>query len=137
MSPAESTVEVLREAEEARRSSVWRVPNLLKVRPAESESRRGELFWRCIACPESGGYESTVGAANNTAREHALLECRTVAAAADRLIADVLALPGYRVVWLIAGAPPAFACTDCGRMVYDRDAHTAEHIEASEAVSRG
>lgn len=114
--------------------------HLLKVGP--STSRPGEFFWRCIAdtCVESGSFQPTIGAANNTARQHALTNCPTVDAATDRLLSEVLELPTYRPVLLSfpnGALMRGWFCHACQHLTADRDEHTAGHLDARDRERRG
>lgn len=83
--------------------------HMLRVSP--STSRPGMHFWHCEAatCRDSGGFTTSIDAANTAARRHAVHDCPTVAAATDKLLAAVLALPDFRPVWLIR-AYPMYGC---------------------------
>ena len=96
--------------------------------------------WLCRGCagPGSFGFHGTHGEAVAGGVAH-LRVCPEVLGALDRLLADVMALPEYRRMWLpgpTGGVREVVVCVDCGSVVMDEDEHTVTHVEAIE-VRRG
>ena len=105
---------------------VWWAPSYLPGPP--------EAVWWCGVQRDNphSGTAATLAAAGDAGRAH-LKDCPGVAAALDRLLADVMALPEYRRMHLTrphGQTVGVVTCVDCGGIVVDDEVqHTVEHLD--------